>query len=307
MRFCHNGESPNRQSTQAETLETPQRNISLLRYFVLWAVFQGITSANSHHPVNMTWMVYDPETGKILNSSSNVAPKGTWWPVLTFDLCVLMADSAGYGHPPHLDLRNPTTDRRGSYGVFTHNCEGKGSQYLEQVPVYVCPGGGRGWNQIEKCGGVDSFYCAAWGGCETSGMVPWPINPGNDLLQVKLPQNTPKCRSQDTVSKPGQCFPLQIKLTDKGKKFTRWDVGRAWDLHLYKTGFDNGVRFELNLKMGPLYLTPKVALGPNQVIAPKPSSQVVTPKPPSQNQSQDTGPTPHTPPIADMSSCTDPL
>ncbi|OWK02541.1 hypothetical protein Celaphus_00010183 [Cervus elaphus hippelaphus] len=51
----------------------------------------------------------------------------------------------------------------------------------------------------------------------------------------------------------------------------------------------------------------QVALGPNQVIAPKPSSQVVTPKPPSQNQSRDTGPTPHTPPIADMSPPTDPL
>ena len=51
-------------------------------------------------------------------------------------------------------------------------------------------------------------------------MVPWPINPGNDLIQIKLPQNTPKCRSQGISSKPGQCFPLQIKFTDKGKKFT---------------------------------------------------------------------------------------
>ena len=59
--------------------------------------------------------------------------------------------------------------------------------------------------------------------------------------------------------------------------------------------------------MGPLHLTPKVALGPNQVIAQKPSSQVVTLKSPSQNQSRDTGPTPHTPPIADMSPPTDPL
>ena len=155
-------------------------------------------------------------------------------------------------------------------------------------------------------GGVDSFYCAAWG-CETSGTVPWPINPGNGLIQIKLPQNTPKCRSQGISSKPGQCFPLQIKFTYKGKKYTRWDVGQAWGLCLYKIGFDNGVRFELKLKMGPFYLTPKVALGPNQVIAPKPSSQVVTPKRPSQNQSRDTGPTPHTPPIADMSPPTDPI
>ena len=81
------------QSTQTKTLETPQRSISLLRYFVLWAAFQGIASASPHHPVNMTWIVYNYETGEILNSSSNVAPKGTWWPVLTFDLCVLAADN----------------------------------------------------------------------------------------------------------------------------------------------------------------------------------------------------------------------
>ena len=67
-----------RQSTQAKTLETPQRSISLLRYFALWAVFQEIALANPHHPVNMTWLVYNPETGEILHSSSSVAPKGTW-------------------------------------------------------------------------------------------------------------------------------------------------------------------------------------------------------------------------------------
>ena len=81
------------QSTQAKTLETPQRSISLLRYFVLWAAFQGIASANPHHLVNMTWIVYNPETGEILNLSSNIAPKGTWWPILNFDLCVLAADN----------------------------------------------------------------------------------------------------------------------------------------------------------------------------------------------------------------------
>ena len=53
--------------------------------------------------------------------------------------------------------------------------EGKGPQYYEQVPVYVCLGGGRDRNQIEKCGGVDSSYCAACG-CETTGTVHWLTN-----------------------------------------------------------------------------------------------------------------------------------
>ena len=52
---------------------------------------------SSHRPrsnqsANLTWVIYNPETGEVLNSSSNVAPKGTWLPVLTFDLCVLAAD-----------------------------------------------------------------------------------------------------------------------------------------------------------------------------------------------------------------------
>ena len=132
--------------------------------------------------------------------------------------------------------------------------------------MYVCPGGGRDQNQIARCGRADSFYCAAWG-CETTGTVHWLTNPIKDLIQVKLPQDFPPCKTLS--SKPGQCFPLQIKFTDKGKRFTRWDIGRAWGLGLYQTGFDNGFRFELKLQLGPLYLAPKVALGPKPGDSPK--------------------------------------
>ena len=79
-----------------------------------------------------------------------------------------------------------------------------------------------------------------------------------------------------------------------------WDVGRAWGLRLYKTGYDTAFWFELKLKLGPLYLAPKVALGPNQG---------TPPKPPSQNQSQANRLTLCTvgPPRVDMSPPTDPL
>ena len=60
---------------------------------------RSFSAQNPHHPANMTWIVYNPETGEVINSSSNVAPKGTWWPILTFDLCILVAD--GFGHGPH--------------------------------------------------------------------------------------------------------------------------------------------------------------------------------------------------------------
>ena len=88
----------------------------------------------------------------MLNSSSNVAPKGTGWPVLTFDLCVLVADGNGFG--PHQLTK---FFAHGSFSLFTRNCERKGPQYYEQVPVYVFPGRRKDQNKIEKCGAVDSF------------------------------------------------------------------------------------------------------------------------------------------------------
>ena len=201
---------------------------------------------------------------------------------------MLVADCNGFG--PHQLIK---LFAHGSSGLFTRNCEWKGPQYYEQVTVYVCPGGGRDQNQIEKCGGVDSFYCSAWG-CETTGTVHWLTNSDKDLIQVKSPPNSQKCPTKGVSSKPRQCFPLQIKFTDKGKKFTRWDVGQAWGLHLYKTGYDTRFQFELKLKVRLLYLAPKVALEPNQVIALKPNPQGTTPKPPSQNQSQANRSTPCT-------------
>ena len=125
--------------------------------------------------------------------------------------------------------------RFGTLGLF--DWDQVDTPCTEPTPVYVCPGGGRDRSQIAKCGGADSFYCAAWG-CETTGRVHWFTNPVKDLLQVKLPQDFPPCKTLS--SKPGQCFPLQIKFTDEGKRFTRWDVGRAWGLRLYQTGSNNG-------------------------------------------------------------------
>ena len=61
-------------------------------------ISSGATSHNPHQPANLTWVIYNPETGQVLNLSSNVACKGTWLPVLIFHLCVLAADSNGFDH-----------------------------------------------------------------------------------------------------------------------------------------------------------------------------------------------------------------
>ena len=98
--------------------ETPTMGALLTLLLITVFIGPGATSHNPHQPANLTWVIYNPETGEVLNSSSNVAPKGTWWPVLTFDLCVLAADGNGFG--PHQLTK---FFAHGSFSLFTRNCE----------------------------------------------------------------------------------------------------------------------------------------------------------------------------------------
>ena len=109
-----------RQASPVKFLETQTCMTGALLTLLLITVFisPGATSHNPHQPANLTWVIYNPETGEVLNSSSNVAPKGTWWPVLTFDLCVLVADGIGFG--PHQLTK---FFAHSPCGLFTHNCE----------------------------------------------------------------------------------------------------------------------------------------------------------------------------------------
>ena len=101
-----------------KSFETETRTVGGLLTLLLITVFigPGATSHNPHQPAHLTWVIYNPETGEVLNSSSNVAPKGTWWPVLTFDLCVLAADGNGFG--PHQLTK---FFAHGSFSLFTRN------------------------------------------------------------------------------------------------------------------------------------------------------------------------------------------
>ena len=91
-------------------------------------------NASPHHLVNMTWLVYNPETRSLLNSSSNIAPKGTWWPELTFDLCVLAADTNGFQGQPLSDfIESP---RFGALGLFDWAFQ-RDTPCTEPTPVYV--------------------------------------------------------------------------------------------------------------------------------------------------------------------------
>ena len=50
-------------------------------------------AANPHQPMSLTWMVLSATTGEVINSTSAIYPKNTWWPDLEFDLCLLAAGS----------------------------------------------------------------------------------------------------------------------------------------------------------------------------------------------------------------------
>ena len=59
-------------------IETRTMGALLTLLLVTVLIIPGGTSHNPHQPANLTWVIYNPETGEVLNSSSNVAPKRTW-------------------------------------------------------------------------------------------------------------------------------------------------------------------------------------------------------------------------------------
>ena len=128
------------ESSPVKSFETETRPPGGLLILLLMAALidPGVTSHNPHHPVNMTWVVYNPETGGLLNSSSNVAPKETWWPELTFDICVLAADiNSFHGHSQLSDFIGSLQFE--TLGLFDWAFQGD-TPCTEPTHVCVCPG-----------------------------------------------------------------------------------------------------------------------------------------------------------------------
>ena len=107
-------------TSPVKSFETETHTTGALLTLLLITVFigPGAISHNPHQPANLTWVIYNSETGEVFNSSSNMASKGTWWPVLTFDLCVLVADGNGFGSHQLTKFF-----AHGSFSLFTYNCE----------------------------------------------------------------------------------------------------------------------------------------------------------------------------------------
>ena len=179
---CKGCTRPQTRGDVGTQMETPlhskplkAKTFSFVTLLLCLPLFEG--NVSPHHPVNMTWLVYNPETRSLLNLSSNIAPKGTWWPDLTFDLCVLAAENSGFSGRSLCDfVRDP---RFGAIGLFDWAFQ-EGRACAGPTPMYVCPGSNRTRDKITRCGDAGSFYCAAWG-CETTGTAHWLTNSNKGL------------------------------------------------------------------------------------------------------------------------------
>ena len=64
-----------------KSFKTETHTTGALLTLLLITVFigPGATSHNPHQLANLIWVINNPETGEVLNSSSNVARKGTFY------------------------------------------------------------------------------------------------------------------------------------------------------------------------------------------------------------------------------------
>lgn len=248
-------------------------------FLLLLTHLPPISSSNPHAPQRLTWQVLS-QTGDIIWSTTKENPLWAWWPSLTPDICALVAGLDNW------DIPTLTSEEARRYwpssprpfgGAEYRLVEGHdpGCSYpktrntLSQTPFYVCPRDGRSRELARKCGGANSYYCAAWG-CETTGNTYWNPTSSWDLIAVQKNLTVTNCYNQ------GWCNPLNISFTEKGKLSREWVKGRTWGLRFYMSGGDNGFTFSIKLKVE----TPTaVQVGPNLVLS-KPRSPTAHVRPP---------------------------
>lgn len=221
---------------------------------LLWLLSLSIpttgSSPNPQKPHNLTWLVFNTATGKVVGSASKEVLHGTWYPELIFDLCDLVGSSWD------------DTGKNQAYG-----CRGPGPRTgIQNHYFYVCPGS----TNSSECGGFGDYFCGDWN-CVSTGYIYWPAPLGSDLIQVTKKWEGvtwDKC-------KQGNCTPVSIKFTVRGKaEETQWYRGLTWGLRLYATGKDPGVLFTIQLQAEPQYHpTP---IGPDPVLVPPTPVPVLT-------------------------------
>ena len=152
-------------STQTQATKT----IKVL--FILLSLWLS-AAANPHQPMNLTWMILSATTGEVINSTSAIHPKNTWWPDLEFDLCLLATGSWDIGE---WEVKTPGKPECGA-GIDRYNTRPPTNSWpgcsryiqwasLREMPFYVCPGGRHDQATINNCGGLISFIgdASQWG------------------------------------------------------------------------------------------------------------------------------------------------
>lgn len=231
-------------------------------------------SNNPHAPWNQTWLVVNAETGVIANSSSSIGEhKDPWFPDLYVDLCDLVGEEAW-----------DPSDQEPFPG---YGCASPGQRKrTREQHFYVCPGHSRSRDQVKKCGGPGSAYCAAWD-CVSTGYIWWEAPIKTDLITVgrgdRSMLGTGKCQQNSRwvdcgpcydkerfpnhpwATPGGRCNSLIIRFTEKGKK-ANWTTGKTWGLRLYRSGYDPKLTFTIRRTLSPV----KTSVGPNIVPNPQP-------------------------------------
>ena len=240
--------------------------------------------------MTQTWEVISGAGDIVWKVSSSEHPQWTWWPDLSPDLCQLIAGLDSWDIPTVDSTSLPKCDHGTDSGcplcvstkcfcdarIQTRDAPGcstpRRRAALRELPFYVCPRDGRNRAQAYRCGGIESFYCYAWG-CETTGNTYWAPTSSWDLIAVK------RVVSQQgglSVSSCGvgywtgegpctdfTCNPLNITFTGKGKENRDWVKGRQWGLRFYKGGYDDGLVFRIRLQFGSRSSKP---VGPNKIL-----------------------------------------
>lgn len=132
----------------------------MLCYYILIAP----ANASQHLPINITWILFNADTGTIVCSISKVAPLNTWFPYFKTGVC------------------------GGKWQAFdwerTYGCGWRDDHmHLNRYPFYVCLGSRQSQAQANKCIGSHHHYSAQWD-CESTRTIPWDPPIKNDLIAV---------------------------------------------------------------------------------------------------------------------------
>lgn len=213
---------------------------------------------NPHRPYNLTWQVINFNNHEVLGETSKIAPIGTWFPDLYFNLDKVAGVNEMEGGEWRKQARRVSISRNG---------------------FYACPGFRTG--DMEKtCGDITHLYCYSWS-CVTNndGEWKWATKPWYITMSFVQP-----C-TRTRYSK--NCNLVRIKFEDAAKSDNSWITGLIWGLYLYQKPL-YGIPIQIRLLVDP-DIAP-VAVGLNQVLSEEKKPPVPIPEKPQPKAPQSTSP-----------------